>query len=226
MPMNVKLLAVTLVLLGAGGVASAQSPATDKGVMEITRKDLFATHEWNSRDVSILGVQLGTTLAEAERLVSAEGFILKCLPNGNGKAGGLRCPVDFPPDVSTTVAFAFNREDRVSRMYIDQAPTYIMWNKHQISRKRLGGYTYKLVNCYSDALREKLLGQPDAVEEKKQPYFGPEFTYSYNRIGLILVVAALPEMTGKVGPPKYTRRELDELIFVPPGRVATSDGSR
>lgn len=206
--MRAKLFSFVGALLIGGCFLPAQSSPQKLDVIEITQRDLFALHGWNSADVSVLGAQLGMTRTQVLKVVSAKGLILKCFSNGRELPTGPGCGVFFPPDTDTTVGFKFDTTDRISEIFIDQTVTYAReWNKHQISRKRLHGYTLQLVNHYTDALREKLFGSAD-LEERKDAGGGTEadYYYHYRKIGLTLHIHQLAN--------KF--RDLDELIFVPP----------
>lgn len=221
--MNSKLLVLTLVVFGVSAVASARVSPPNKRVIEITHNDLFAKRGWDSRSVSIFGIRLGMKRAEVKTLTLARGLVMRCYSKtGNERSTGSGCGLFFPPNLYTTVVLTFNAADRVSEMGINRVAFQDARRSPEMSCLGLRGDTRQLVTQYTNVLRKKLLGDADVAKRKDQPYSGPEFTYCYRKIGLLLRVAALPEMTGKVGPPKYTRRELDELIFFPPRPEARS----
>jgi hypothetical protein len=203
---------ILALLIRPVSVLSQAAPAK-KPTIELTRVDLFAQHGWKSTDVSILGVQLGMTRDQAKKIISGKGLILKCfLPNGNGNEipDGPACEAFFPPSTDTTVGFAFDDAGKVRELGIDQLATAMVWNNHQVSRKGLHGYTSSLVNHYTEALREQLLGSPDVNEQKQNWPSEAEFHYVYKKIGV--------ELRGnRQSSTKYGAQEfLWELNFVPP----------
>jgi hypothetical protein len=164
------------------GIGSyAQKPS------EISATDIFSLKDWNSREVTVLGVKLGMLRSEAVRAAQASGF---AIPNCKSPRTGRGTDEDFcgiyQNGLTTFVDLYFDMEDRVKeiliQLYVIDAGGPLWMAKH------MKGMSGQLATQYSDALRVKLLGMeeehciqnPSSPPPKVQAYF---HTFEYLRRG-------------------------------------------
>ena len=193
--------------------------------LEITQIDVFAIKGWDSAHIALFGVHLGMTRDKARLLLSHRHYIL-AVDSGAGTTsckgatcwGFVRLPRWGLVGAGFGLKFQGNRVDRIVISGPEMAAETI--DERVMVCKYLHGLTRKLAYHYSDALREKILGQAQSAREEL-PAAPPEryFVYYYPKTGLKVHVRA--RSTGD-SIPSARWAYLDNLEFGYPTRAGAS----
>ncbi len=184
-------ISVGLLVLSVTGPPGTIFPQAKRN-LELTDVDLFALKDWDSSQVSVLGVKLGMRRNEAVLAARLRGMkIINISPPDAGKdCIQQRCGI-YGLDGHTGVHIVFGDDGRLQEMQMDLFAADAgggLW-----ITKQLKGASRELAMHYSDSLRSRLLGRED---EYCVVYpMGPKplvqsysYTYSYNRRGLAFYV--------------------------------------
>jgi len=180
---------------------AAQSPQDQaQSPLEITQVDLFSIKNWNSMQVSVVGLVLGMTRQETLMIAMKIGLRLDD-DLGQGCLKERTCNV-FEGGKYNGVSLIYGESETVEKIRIEAH------RRHASKEERSGwlvsrfqGATRRFVESYSDSVRNQVLGPIDAMWVGKMKPFpawdahsmGLELPahrrgYQYRRLGLILYV--------------------------------------
>jgi hypothetical protein len=178
--------------------------------IELTDRDLLAVHNWNSRQVSVLGFHLGMAWPEVSAQARARNLVLagegdpRRRPACEGKGWCLVCEA---PGLCDGLSLVFGEEREIVKLSIGKIPEDAAKEvQANALQRRFKGATRKLFDRYSKDLRLKLLGP----ESSQTTTDANGIIFTYLKPGLIVEVSPCPE-----GPPESTCAGL-VLEFVPP----------
>jgi hypothetical protein len=202
------LLLIAALLMSSLPVSRGQGRA-----IEFTQEDVFSMHGWNSADLTVLGFKLGMTREEVAIAASA----LKA-KSGFSTVGQPDRPlvVYCPPSWGTTgLMLYFDSADRVQFIVLD-------WGEHH--QPVIGGFrgqTRQLINHYSEALIERLLGPPDSGDppdlEERNPC---DHYFRYNKLGIVIHAEVVSGPPCGDKPQPNQRYALAEIVFSAPSHQA------
>jgi hypothetical protein len=195
-------------LLSLAGAGLCQEDAHK--YIELTAADLFATHNWNSGQVSVLGFHLGMTWPDAAAQARASNLSLvgqgdpRHQPACEGKGWCRTCEA---PGLCNGLALVFGTENEIVQLSIGKIPEMAAKEvQANALQGRLKGATRKLFDRYSKDLRLKLLGPADTQTTTE----AKSILFTYRKRGLVVQVSPCP-----TSPPESSCAGLD-LEFVPP----------
>jgi len=175
---------------GAGKTAPRfQAPAQKTKGIEVTVSDLFATKDWKSTQVRVLGFRLGMSREDANENAHKHDFVLLVPDLRNlANCGRNICEVCNSGGICPGITLLFDKEERVESIEITRTPrdAALAVRKAAITRK-FKGSTYEFFNEYSENLREKLLGPGVLIRREIQsPPKVPllDVSYRYPKRGL------------------------------------------
>jgi hypothetical protein len=176
-------------LMGAVLQASAESGKS----IELTEADLLASMGWNSEQVSVYGLSLWLTRAQAfaaaqgRKLKIEEGRAPKTLRESTRECSGSYCQVTTTENTYVGIDLYFDVDDHLSRIVVsvpsDAGPEV---RRANVARK-FRGATYQLFNNYSEALRQELLGSEDDKETHTVRSY-EYIRYKYSHSGTVIHV--------------------------------------
>jgi hypothetical protein len=168
--------------------------------LEITQVDLLSSKNWDSTQISIMGVRLGMSRQETFKAIQQWEAHLDDAA-GQGCLKEHSCDV-YKRDRYAGVSLVFNDDETVYKIRIDAYQKdatkgdSVPW----IARS-FRGETSRLVSLYSespndaDNLRARLLGQPNSYtvgkfqRRRRKPTGDPvHYEYWYGRLGLLVMV--------------------------------------
>jgi hypothetical protein len=179
--------------------------------VELTQSDLFATKNWNSRDISVLGFYLGMTRQEAQDNARKQALRIAVdsthAPRRHNKKQARDCDILNGQDRYVGLSIHFDTEDRISRIVIEREPPAADPSVRRADvARRFKGSSHALFFAYTDALRVKLLG-PESNRVLPTDRRETAARFSYSRLGV--TVGADPAF----GPgPAY---EVTLMLFAP-----------
>src|SRR6185437_335448 len=167
------------------------------GRLEMTQVDVFGSKGWNSTDVAIYGVSLGTDREKAEKLLSRHHLILaeRQVINGRYTENLIPCRApscsiysDASQPVSDGMGFHFDSKGELQEIEIDgpeKAGTKSQWANTVCHL--FHGETRRFFYGYTDVLRRAMFGREYSVTEVTPSYAGAErwFVYRYPGLGLV-----------------------------------------
>ena len=180
---------------------AAQSPqAPARPPLEITQVDLFSLKNWNSMQVSVLGLMLGMTRRETSMVALKNGLRLDD-DLGHGCVKEQICNV-LEGGRYNGVSLIYGENDVLGKIRIEAHLRHTSSEERSSSLvSRFRGETRRLFESYSDSVRNQILGPIDkmwvgkmerfsAWDERSSglPLLAHRRGYQYRRYGLILYV--------------------------------------
>jgi len=193
-------------------------------VIEITKDDLFATKNWTSEHVSVLGFHLAMSRKDAA--ANAENHRLKLLETAVGNQSVCSkgdCDVHDAGDVWIGLTLRFGSEDSIREIDVTTAPDDAAnaVRKASVVRHFKGG-TRALFDDYSNALRLRLLGAESSREDlsERDPSYSGKLKYTYLRQGLVVFVSVNPHGPARTSDLvfSFVARETPVTNLIEPGR--------
>jgi hypothetical protein len=180
---------------------AAQSPqAPARPPLEITQVDLFSLKNWNSMQVSVLGLMLGMTRRETFMVALKNGLRLDD-DLGHGCVKEQICNV-LEGGRYNGVSLIYGENDVLEKIRIEAHLRHTSSEERSSSLvSRFRGETRRLFESYSDSVRNQILGPIDKMwvgRMKPFPAWDPRSAggklsasrrgYQYKKHGLILQV--------------------------------------
>jgi hypothetical protein len=172
--------------------------------LEFSKADVFAKNNWDSRQVSVLGIKLGMSRSEAVSVAQNSGFESpQCGIHKPGQTVTEDLCSIFKNGHATFVDLIF-RDDHVTeirmQLFVTDAggPLWIA--------KSMVGSTRQLATEYSDALRTRLLGREEEHCVQNPPFPPPRVqafshNYEYKRRGFAFGIVEVD--SGEHANPRY-----------------------
>jgi len=159
--------------------------------LDIARVDLFSLKGWNSRQVSVIGLQLGMTLKEAKDALSERGLKLYDMADRTacGPTSGFCNVSKEATQGGADVTVQFGKRGRISMIDVGSPsinPMGYHRNPARITANSFKGETRRFFFHYSDELRLKLLGRPDRVAKNLTTDAIQAQRYTYDHLGLVI----------------------------------------
>jgi hypothetical protein len=159
--------------------------------IELTERDLFASDNWTSTQVSVVGFHLGMSWSDALRTARAEKLQLRAEGTPGLEqacAGQGRCDVFDAEGRPTSISMTFGEKQEINDLSVEKIYTGASpWAEKNQVCLRFKGRTFSLFNQYSKELRLKLLGTDAGTSEDRDHGFT---TITYPRYGVNLEISA------------------------------------
>ena len=148
--------------------------------LELTQADVFATRNWSSEAISVLGFRLGMKRAEAiENARKNRLDLIASTLADTAPCATTACDV-CEKNACVGVGLNFGNDDRIEAIHVMRPLRESAQDIRAASITRhFKGQTYSLFHSYSDELRLRLFGhEADRIEDRKvraTKYLYPQF---------------------------------------------------
>jgi hypothetical protein len=181
----------------SGQVTERRGSENALHLLEITKADVFAKHNWTAEEISVLGFYLGMSKTDAVENARKQDLRLRCLNY---------CDVcDNQNILCNGIGLGFGSDERIEGIYVmkplEEAPPDL--RRFSVTQQ-FKGQTYVFFHRYSTDLRLKLFGRESGHEGD-----GPRVrstTYLYPSIGLKIYLS----LSGNT---RITERDADLDVY-------------
>jgi hypothetical protein len=178
--------------------SSAQAPARNNGLVELTKTDLFSLPDWEKKTITVEGFALGISRTDAFRIADAANLILvpqrpEIIQKSPSPCVQESCDVYGRNSPWLGLSLSFDATQRVNKIAVGTSIDEIPEAKRVSVIRLFTGRTAQFFNDYSDAIREQLFGYAEGKATHGIPSGKEEYIeYDYPKSGVIVHITVFP----------------------------------